>query len=138
MLWWLVAGRAALAGTFLFICVQEAIAVLAGAGRPSTGGLAPLPALRAFFEKSSQRLWFAPPASGVAGCVPLEAERDAQTLLSSVHVVACIVAALTPDAIKCTWGLHEVHATTSPPPGRFDCGYSMVITPEPLAVYVAI
>ena len=67
MLWWLVAGRAALAGTFLFICVQEAIAVLAGAGRPLTGGLAPLPALRAFFEKSSQRLWFAPPASGVAG-----------------------------------------------------------------------
>ena len=60
-------ARAALAGTFLFICVQEAIAVLAGAGRPSTGGVAPLPALRAFFEKSSQRLWFAPPASGVAG-----------------------------------------------------------------------
>ncbi len=75
-----VAGRARLSGTFSFICNQMAIAVVAGAGRPPAGGLASLPALRAFLEKGLQRVEFAPSASGVAGSRGSLAWAQAETL----------------------------------------------------------
>ena len=82
-----VAGRARLSGTFSFVCNQMAIAVVAGAGRlpPGagrlpTGGLASLPALRAFLEKGLQRVEFAPSASGVAGSRGSLAWAQAETL----------------------------------------------------------